>query len=139
MTTDTPIRPATPKAMLWTGRVISAIPILTMGVLGVVVFFAAPGKVVEGVTKYGYPAGVARPILVVEIVCAILYLIPQTAVLGAILLTGYLGGAVSTHVRAGEPFWFPVLFGVLVWLGLYLRDARVRGLVPLRRSLSAES
>jgi hypothetical protein len=64
----------------------------------------------------------------------ILYAIPQTAVLGAILLTGYLGGAVSTHVRAGEPFFFPVIVGVLVWLGLVLRDPRLRSLAPLRRA-----
>jgi len=134
VTTDPPT-PRTSKGMLWAGRIISAIPVLMMGVLPVVVFFAAPKMVAEGMTKYGYPAGVGRPLLVVEIACAVLYLIPQTAVLGAILLTGYLGGAVATHVRAAEPFWFPILFGVLVWLGLYLRDARVRALLPLRRGL----
>ena len=138
MTTDAPA-PATSqsrttsKAMLWTGRVISAIPILMMGGVGLLMLFAFPDKVVEGMTKYGYPASAARPVLIVEIICALLYLIPQTAVLGAILLTGYLGGAVATHVHAGEPFWFPVIFGVLVWLGLFLRDARVRALVPWRR------
>ena len=132
MTPDAPT-PATSKAMLWAGRVISAIVVLMMGVLPVVVFFAAPKMVTEGMTKYGYPAGVGRPLLLVEIACAVLYLIPQTAVLGAVLLTGYLGGAVATHVRAAEPFWFPILFGVLAWLGLYLRDVRVRALLPLRR------
>jgi hypothetical protein len=99
---------ATPKAMLWTGRVISAIPILMMGGVGTVIFFAAPGEITKSMTKYGYPVSVGRPRFIVEIICAILYAIPQTAVLGAILLTGYLGGAIATHVRAAEPFWFPI-------------------------------
>ena len=77
---------------------------------------------------------VVRPLFFVELACVLLYVIPQTAVLGAILLTGYLGGAVATHVRAGEPFWFPIIFGILIWLGLVLRDARIRALVPLRRT-----
>src|SRR5436190_7435042 len=137
MTTDAPTTdaatPTTPKAMLWTGRVISAIPALMMGGVGTVVLIAFPKMAVEGMTKYGYPAGVGRPLLVVEIISAVLYVIPQTAVLGAILLTGYLGGAVATHVHASETFWFPVVVGVLVWLGLFLRDARIQALVPLRR------
>src|SRR5947207_12090866 len=99
MTTDAPTR-TTSKAMLWTGRIISAIPVLMMGALGLVMFFAFPEKVTEGMTKYGYPTNVGRPLLIAEVVCALLYLVPQTAVLGAILLTGYLGGAVATHVRA---------------------------------------
>src|SRR4051794_12927836 len=103
----------TPTAMLWTGRVISAIPVLMMGVMGAVMFVTSPNVVVEGMKKYGYPEYVGRPILMVEIACAVIYAIPQTAVLGAILLTGYLGGAVATHVRVGEPFYFPVIMGVL--------------------------
>ena len=123
--------------MLWTGRVISAVPVLMMAGVGTFMFIAKADVVAEGMTKYGYPAGVARPLLAVEIACAVLYAIPQTAVLGAILLTGYLGGAVATHVHASEPFWFPILFGVLVWLGLFLRDGRIRALVPLRRPAAA--
>ena len=72
--------------------------------------------------------------LVIEAILAILYLVPQTAVLGAILLTGYLGGAPATHVRINDPTWVvPVVTGVLLWLGLYLRDEKLRALVPLRR------
>ena len=123
----------TSKGMFIAGWVVSAIPILFMAGMGTYMFFFKPDVVTEGMTKYGYPANVAKPILIVEIVCAVLYLIPQTAVLGAILLTGYLGGAVATHVHASEPVWFPVIFGVLVWLGLFLRDARVRALVPFRQ------
>jgi hypothetical protein len=73
-------------------------------------------------------------IIIVEIACAVLYAIPRTSVLGAILLTGYLGGATSTHVRAGEPFYLAVGTGIVVWLGLYLRDERLRALIPLRSS-----
>jgi hypothetical protein len=133
MTTDAPTR-TTPKAMLWIGRIISAIPVLMMGVMGAVMLIAAPAKITEGMTKYGYPANVGRPLVIIEIICAVLYAIPQTATLGAVLLTGYLGGAVATHVHAGEPWIFPVAFGVIVWLGLFLRDARVRALLPFRRT-----
>jgi Mn2+/Fe2+ NRAMP family transporter len=70
---------------------------------------------------------------ILEIACTVIYVIPRTSVLGAILLTGYLGGATATHVRIGDPSFFgPVIFGVLVWLGLWLRDARLRALLPLR-------
>jgi hypothetical protein len=121
----------TSKTMLWAGRIISALPVLLM------VFFGAYGllnraKVAPGFAHYGYPDGALVPICIVEIVCAIIYAIRQTSVFGAILLTGYLGGATATHVRVGEPFYFPIIVGVLVWLGLYLRDARLRALVPLR-------
>ena len=71
---------------------------------------------------------------ILEVACTVIYLIPRTAVLGAILLTGYLGGATATHVRIGEPWFMPVLLGVVVWLGIYLRDPRLRALIPLRRS-----
>ena len=130
---DVGSKTTTSKAMFWMGWVISAIPVLMMGVMGAVMFVTSPNMVIDGMKKYGYPEYTARPILLVEIACAVIYAIPQTAVLGAILLTGYLGGAVATHVRVGEPFYFPVIMGVLVWLGILLRDARVRALLPLRR------
>jgi hypothetical protein len=130
MPTATQITP-TSKTMLWAGRIISALPVLLM------VFFGAFGllnraAVAPGFAHYGYPEGDLVPICIVEIICAIIYAIPQTSVFGAILLTGYLGGATSTHVRAGEPFYFPIIVGILVWLGLFLRDARLRALVPLK-------
>ena len=80
----------------------------------------------------GYPDGAMLRITVIEIACATLYAIPRTSVLGAILLTGYLGGATATHVRVGEPFFLPVIVGIVLWLGLYLRDHRVCALVPFR-------
>ena len=87
---------------------------------------------VEGTTRVGYPASCLVPLGLVLIACTILYVVPRTAVLGAILLTGYLGGATATHVRIGEPFFFPVVFGVLLWASLYVRDARARALLDPR-------
>jgi len=86
--------------------------------------------------KLGYPEGTIVPLGIVLLICTVLYAIPQTSVLGAMLLTGYLGGAVATHVRVGDPLFthvlFPVYMGILVWLGIYLRDVRLRGLAPVR-------
>ncbi len=88
---------------------------------------------VQGTVQFGYPEHLTTPIGLVLIACTLLYLLPRTAVLGAILLTGYLGGATATHVRVEDPsFLFAATFGVLVWAGLYLRDARLRALLSLR-------
>ena len=120
------------KKRLWAGRIISALPLLLMvfgGVFGVL----KPAVAVPGFVHYGYPERVFLPICILELACAVVYAIPRTSVLGAILLTGYLGGATATHVRIGDPLFFmPVVLGVLVWGGLYLRDDRLRALVPLR-------
>ena len=132
---DVGSKTSTSKGMLWTGWVISAIPVLMMGVMGAVMMVTSPNMVMDGMKKYGYPEYAARPIVLVEVACAVIYAIPQTAVLGAILLTGYLGGAVATHVRVGDPMFshglFPVYFGILLWWGLLLRDVRLRSLLPL--------
>jgi hypothetical protein len=82
--------------------------------------------------KFGYSASALRPLGIIEIACALLFAIPRTSVLGAILVTGYFGGAIATHVRIGDPFATPLVLGVLVWLGLYLREPRLRPLAPLR-------
>jgi hypothetical protein len=96
--------------------------------------FAKGPEVMEGMAKFGYPESTILGIGIAEVACTVLYVIPRTSVFGAILLTGYLGGATATHVRVGDPaFISAVITGVLVWLGLYLRDPRVRALVPLRR------
>jgi multidrug efflux pump subunit AcrB len=119
------------KAGIWTGRILSALPgLLFLGSASAKLSGAA--QVIEQFGKFGYPAGTLPAIGVVELVCAILYLVPRTAVLGAVLLTAYLGGATATHLRVGEPFMAPVLIGVLLWAGLFARDARVRGILPLR-------
>ncbi len=98
---------------------------------------ALENHVVEATTKIGYPVDVIRPLGIICLVCTILYAIPRTSILGAILLTGYLGGAVASEVRIDDPFFssvlFGVYFGILVWGGLYLRDERLRSLIPLRR------
>jgi hypothetical protein len=124
----------TPKKMLWTGRIISALPVLFLLMDGVMKLLK-PRVVVEATVQLGYPESVIVGLGIVLITCTVLYIIPLTSVLGAILLTGYLGGAVATHVRVGEglfPVLFPVIVGVLIWGGLYLRDERVRTLIPLR-------
>jgi hypothetical protein len=88
---------------------------------------------VEGMTKFGYAASLASVVGLVLLICTTLMLVPRTAVLGSILVTGYLGGAAATQVRVGDRwFLFPVALGAIAWLGLYLRDARVRALLPLR-------
>jgi hypothetical protein len=118
--------------MLWTGRVLSALPVLMM-LMGSVYGFTKPAEAQEGMSKYGYPKSAFYPIMIAELLAIVLYVIPWTSVLGAILLTGYLGGAVATHVRAGEPTWIaPVIVGVVIWLGLFFRDPRVRALAPIR-------
>ena len=91
-------------------------------------------ELAEQFGKFGYPEGVLIAIGITEVVCVVLYLLPQTAVLGAVMLTGYLGGAIATHVRVHDNFISPVIVGVFVWLALYLRDPRVRALLPLRQN-----
>lgn len=133
-----PLAPAKPsKAMFWTDWVLSILPALLL-------FFSASAKLtrapqaVEGFKKMNYPDSALLPIGIAEVACTVIYLIPRTSVLGAILLAGYLGGATNHHVRAGESIFFaPVLIGVVVWLGLYLRDPRLRALVPFRSKPSA--
>src|SRR5215510_14932381 len=133
MKSDTQTVPVS-KKRLWVGRIMSALPTLFLlwdGAMKLV----KPQVVVKGTVELGYAEAVILPLGVVLLTCTILYLIPRTAVLGAILLTGYLGGAVATHVRAGQgPFeiLFPVLLGVLLWGGLVLRDNRLRTIIPQR-------
>ena len=121
------------KGMFWAGWVMSAPPALFLLVDGAMKL-VKPEVVVKTTMELGYAETVILPLGVVLLACTILYLIPRTAVLGAILLTGYLGGAVATHVRAGQgPFevLFPVVFGALLWGGLVLRNDRLRRLIPL--------
>ena len=128
-----------PRAkVLWTGRVLSLLTILFFTLDGVMKLFK-PAPIIEAMTKLGYPDSATVGIGVLLLVCTALYAIPRTAVLGAILLTGYLGGAVASHVRVGAdvfPIIFPVILGVLMWGGLFLRDARLRAILPLRRAPS---
>src|SRR5438309_1292125 len=121
------------RKSLWAGRIMTALPLLFLLIDGAAKL-AKPAPVVEGTVKLGYSETVIIPLGIVLLSCTILYAIPRTSVLGAILLTGYLGGAVATHVRVGDPLFthilFPVYLGVLIWGGLYLRDGRLRALIP---------
>ncbi len=128
--------PVTSKKMYWAGWVMSVLPVPLLGMSCAMKILKA-AQAVEGFAKMGYPAGALVPLGIVELTCTVLYLIPQTAVLGAILLTGYLGGAVDVHVRNGDAFSnvaTPIVFGVFVWGGLYLRDPRIRALIPFRKN-----
>ena len=124
------------KSLIWTGRVISALVVLFL-------VFDGAMKVVREIhtitasAELGYSPGSMVWIGALLLVCTAIYVIPRTAVLGAILLTGYLGGAVASNVRVGHPVFeciFPVIFGVLVWAGLFLREPRLRALLPLART-----
>src|SRR6266852_4419918 len=121
-----------PKKRLWAGRIISGLTILFLLFDGVAKVMKVPA-VMEASTQLGYPASTIPGIGLVLIVCTLLYAIPRTSILGAILLTGYLGGAVATNVRVSAPLFsnalFPVYVGVMVWGGLYLRDDRLRILI----------
>jgi DoxX-like family len=122
------------KKNLWAGRIIGGLPALFLLVDGAMKL-VKPLPVVEATRNLGYSENTIIPIGLVLIACTILYLVPATSVLGAILLTGYLGGAVTTHVRVGEglfPIILPVIFGIMLWLGIYLNDLRLHALLPLR-------
>ena len=115
----------------WVGRGISALVSL---VFAFSAFMKLKGgaEVTQGMAHLGLPEPLIMPLAILEISCVVIYLIPATSVLGAILLTGYIGGAICTHLRVGDPFFVQSLLGILVWLGLYLRENRLRGLIPLR-------
>jgi hypothetical protein len=123
--------------MRWAGLVMSMLPVLML-LMSAVMKFIKPAAVVEGFAHLGFPESLALGLGILELACTIVYLIPQTSVLGAILLTGYLGGATVTQLRVGDPFFMPVLLGVLVWGGLFLRDPQLRELIPLRREPARE-
>jgi hypothetical protein len=121
-----------PKWMTWTGRVLSAIPVLMLVMsAGMKLSHAKP--IVEGFGKFGFPMSLLVPVGVLELLCVIIYVIPQTAVLGAVLIAAYLGGATVTHLRVGESVIAPVLLGIFAWLGIWLREPRLRALTPLRK------
>src|SRR5437660_2786420 len=121
------------KKQLWAGRIISALPALLLLFSGVMKLLK-PAPVLQGFAHYGYPESLIVVIGILEIACTLVYVIPRTSYVGAILMTAYLGGATASNVRVGDPSYFAtVILGVLVWAGLYLRDARLRALLPLRR------
>jgi len=123
----------TPNWMIWTGRVISALPVLMLIFSGVMKF-NLPDDALKQMTTIGWEPKVLPGLAIIELGAVLLYIIPQTAVVGAILITGYLGGAIATHVRVADysGMSFPIVLAVLAWVGLYLRDYRVRRLIPFR-------
>ena len=119
------------KGALWTGRILTWLCIAFLLVDAIMkVVKAAPSM--EGSVKLGWPEDSVQGIGIVLLACTILYMIPRTAIFGAILITGYLGGATAIMVRADVAFFFPVFFGVLVWGGIFLRDAKLRALIPFK-------
>src|SRR5262249_23940336 len=131
ITMDAAIATSDSKTMLWTGRILSALPALFLLLVGAMKL-VKPEFGVKATVELGYPESVIPVLGMVLVACTVVYLIPQIAVLGAILLTGYLGGAVATHVRFGNelfPIIFPVIVGALLWGGPCLRDQRLRSII----------
>src|SRR3981081_1106580 len=127
MDPDNRTRPLS-KLTFWTGTIMSTLPVLML-LLSAVMKFVKPAPVIEGFVHLGYADNLALGLGILEIVCTAIYLIPSTSVLGAILLTGYLGGATATEVRVGDSFIAPVILGLMVWGGLFLREPRLRDLI----------
>jgi len=123
------------KKSLWAGRILSGLVVLFLIPDGIIKFIR-PAPVLQAFEHLGWSVSLANTLGILLLTCTALYVFPRTSILGAILLTGYLGGAVATHLRAGDPLFshvlFPTYLGTLLWLGLYLRDDRLRVLVPLR-------
>ena len=126
----------TSKRRLWTGRILSGFAVLFL-IFDAIVKFTKIAPVVDSFAQLGYPIGLAPTIGSIALVCVVLYVIPRTSVLGAILLTGYLGGAIASQLRIGSPLFshvlFPVYVAALIWGGLYLRDEQLSALIPVRR------
>jgi hypothetical protein len=132
MQTSTEATPVS-KKLFWTGWVLSAVPIFMM-LLSAIMKFAKPPSVVQGFERFGYQQNMIPVIAVLELCSIVIYAVPRTAVLGAILVSAYLGGAIATSVRIGDPSWFaPMLLAMFAWAGLYARDIRLRSLLPFRK------
>ena len=127
---------STSNKSLWTGRILSGLAVAFM-LFDAIIHVMKPAPVVDGFAKLGFPLSVAVPLGIIELVCVALYVIPRTSVFGAILLSGYLGGAIASQVRIGSPMisttLFPIYVALFLWGGLYFRDDRVRALIPASR------
>jgi hypothetical protein len=123
------------RSRVWTGRILSILAILFLLFDGVMKL-VQPTPVTEAMTRLGFPLYLSVPIGIILLICTALYAIPPTSVFGAVLLTGYLGGAVVSQMRIGAPLFgttfFPIYFAVLLWAGVYLRESRLRALLPVR-------
>jgi DoxX-like family len=121
------------RKVVWVARVISILVSLVFVFSAVMKLKGGP-ELTQGMAHFGLSERMVLPLAILELTCVAVYLIPPTAVLGAILLTGYLGGAILTHWRVGDPFYVPIVLGIVIWLGIYLREDRLKSLIPLRRS-----
>jgi len=119
--------------LVWAGRGLSVLVSLMFAFSAAMKFKGGP-DLAQGMAHLGLPETMVVPLALLELTCVVVYLIPATSVLGAILLTGYIGGAICTHWRSGDLFYVQSILGVCVWLGLYLRETRLKGLIPLRTS-----
>jgi hypothetical protein len=117
--------------IVWVGRVISVLASLVFLLSAFLKLRGGP-ELKQGIAHLGLPEAMIMPLAILEISCVVIYLIPATSVLGAILLTGFIGGAICTHWRVGDPVFIQIVLGIFVWLGLYLRENRLKGLIPLR-------
>ncbi len=137
METAIQTRPAVSNKALWTSRVMRAVVVLFL-LMDTGIHLAQPAPVVQAMNQLGFPPNAAVALGVLEFALTVLYVIPRTSILGALLLTGYLGGAVSAHMRVGNPVFeayiFPTLVGALLWGGLLLVDSRLRALMSSRRT-----
>ena len=122
----------TSKGMLWTGRILSGLPVAFIVVSGIAGLLK-PEMISEGMNQLGYSMSLGLKITILELIFIVIYLIPRTSVLGAILMTAYLGGATASHLRVGQSPLVPIVVAVLLWAGLYCRDAKLRSLIPLRK------
>lgn len=116
----------------WIGRVISVLASLVFLLSAFLKLKGGP-ELMQGIAHLGLPESMVLPLAILEISCVVVYLIPPASVLGAIILTGYIGGAMCTHWRVGDPFYVHIALGIFVWLGIYLREPRLKGLIPLRK------
>ncbi len=117
--------------VVWIGRVLSWLVSLVFLMSAFMKFKGGP-ELADGMAHLGLPDAMIRPLAILELACVAIYLVPATAVLGAILLAGYLGGAICVHWRVGDDLYTQIALGVVVWLGVWLRDARLRSLLPFR-------
>jgi hypothetical protein len=120
------------RKIVWVGRVISILVSLLFA-MSASMKFTGGVELTQGMAHLGLPESLIVPLGVLETSCVVIYAIPATAVVGAILLTGYIGGAILTHLRVGDPFFMQIAIGILIWLGIYLRDNRLKELIPLRK------
>jgi DoxX-like family len=126
------VSPSNSKAMFWSGWILSGLAGAMLLISGLFKFAPMSPEAEQGLQHIGWRADQVGTLGILEIACVILYLIPQTAVLGAILVTGYMGGAIATHLRVGDPFIVQAIIPMVFWLGLWLREPRLRQLLPLR-------